>query len=336
MDRHQFTNVSIDWLREDISEKGDFDPELSFQHISYPIPPELGVAFGEMIRTRDGVSLYSATHRYVKNTEQRFLKLGEIQVDFEEDSLYIEAHTGTVIHQDQFPKTELEIHPGQAAFYHTRKMQFIPFHDTHRIFSSSIISIPIYQLRELFDSTNVDKLLDALAITQPPAVNIVSFLPSFRELLEDAFSTHMTGKLREVHIQSRVLEFLCTIIQHYTQNEEVCEIEANKLVAIHTLHEQLLHLEGKLPTMAELTRQTGLGQGELNKLYEKEYGLPIHRFIQRQRLIEAHEIIQVTNTPLKHLAGSLGYSHVNHFNTAFSKQFGYAPGSLRKKNKNDK
>jgi AraC-like DNA-binding protein len=34
---------------------------------------------------------------------------------------------------------------------------------------------------------------------------------------------------------------------------------------------------------------------------------------------------------MKALANQLGYSHVNHFITAFKRQFGYSPGTIRRR-----
>lgn len=330
MATHKFSTVSIDWLMNTPSDKSVFDPSSSFQHIAYPLAPELGEVSGEMICTRDGVSLYSARHRYVKNQADRYLQLGQIQIQFPQESLYIEIETGTVIHRDEFPRAEFKICAGEAAFYHAREIRFVPFHDTHSHFRTWAISLPIAQLQEMFGAANVAEFLNALEIQQAPSVKVAPIPPSFARTLEKAFSTQMTGQIREIQIQSNVLEFLCLVIQHYTKQPNACEVSPEKHMAIRKLHDQLLQLNGKLPTLAELARQIGLSQGELSKFFMDEYGLSVHRFIQRQRLIESHETVQATLIPLKRLADRLGYSNVTHFNAAFKKQFGYPPGSLRK------
>ena len=69
----------------------------------------------------------------------------------------------------------------------------------------------------------------------------------------------------------------------------------------------------------------------LNDEFKAEYGKPIQTFITDHRLNEAHAAIISTDIPLKSVALRLGYTHTNHFLTAFKKKFGYSPGSLRKK-----
>ncbi len=96
------------------------------------------------------------------------------------------------------------------------------------------------------------------------------------------------------------------------------------------LHQQLIHTTGKLPTLNELAMQYGTTPRKLNEEFAAQYGLAIVPYIIDYRLQQAHEAIENTTIPLKTLADRFGYSHSNHFITAFKKRFGYPPGSLRK------
>ena len=69
---------------------------------------------------------------------------------------------------------------------------------------------------------------------------------------------------------------------------------------------------------------------KLNQSFIKKYDQSIYSFLTNQRLDQAHEALLKTGIPMKILAHKIGYSHVNHFITAFKKKFGVTPGSLRK------
>ena len=84
--------------------------------------------------------------------------------------------------------------------------------------------------------------------------------------------------------------------------------------------------------MEELATQNGCSIRTLNTEFSTEYGQPVSAFLIEYRFKLAHDAVQQTTIPLKILAEQLGYSHVNHFSTAFRKKFGYAPGYLRKNN----
>jgi DNA-binding response OmpR family regulator len=97
------------------------------------------------------------------------------------------------------------------------------------------------------------------------------------------------------------------------------------------IHQQLINTKGKLPTIEELATQYACSARTLNDEFAAEYGQPIYPCLTEYRFKQAHAIIQHTSTPLKTLAENFGYTHVNHFNAAFRKKFGYAPGQLRKR-----
>ena len=97
------------------------------------------------------------------------------------------------------------------------------------------------------------------------------------------------------------------------------------------IHQQLINTKGKLPTVEELAAQYSCSVRTLNEEFAAEYGQPIYAYMIEYRFNQAHAAIQNTQTPLKTIAENLGYTHVNHFNAAFRKRFGYPPGMLRKK-----
>ncbi len=99
---------------------------------------------------------------------------------------------------------------------------------------------------------------------------------------------------------------------------------------LRRLHDDLMRMEGKLPTLEALAARVGLCARRLNDAFAREYGLPIHAFVTDRRLTAAYASIRDTDIPLKQLASRLGYAHVNHFNAAFRKKFGLPPGQLRR------
>ena len=61
-----------------------------------------------------------------------------------------------------------------------------------------------------------------------------------------------------------------------------------------------------------------------------EYGESIYAFVTNVRLKEAHAALVEGDLPIKVLSRRLGYAHVDHFTRAFTRKFGYPPGSLRR------
>ena len=114
-------------------------------------------------------------------------------------------------------------------------------------------------------------------------------------------------------------------------NWDFAPTSAVKLRQVHQLYEEISGLQGKVPTLDELAKQYGMSARVLNKEFRKVYGVSIFSYISELRLKEAHEALLKTDLPMKNMALNMGYSHVNHFISAFGKKFGYSPGSLRKR-----
>ena len=96
------------------------------------------------------------------------------------------------------------------------------------------------------------------------------------------------------------------------------------------LHALLLAVKSHYPSLDDLARRFFCSARRLNEDFKGEYGLSVYEFISDLQLKRAHAAILSTSIPLKRLAEDLGYSHVNHFNAAFKRHFGYPPGSLRR------
>lgn len=90
-------------------------------------------------------------------------------------------------------------------------------------------------------------------------------------------------------------------------------------------------LEGRLPTLNQLATEFGLSAKQLNIEFKVEFGQSIFEYVTNNRLEQVHEALLESSIPMKVLSERLGYSHVNHFITAFRRRFGYPPGSLRRR-----
>ncbi len=148
--------------------------------------------------------------------------------------------------------------------------------------------------------------------------------------LRAALSDALQGQLKQLFAQAKALEYLCGLATHVQLPDTKTYPHSRRRDRVQALHEYLTHLEGKLPTLEDLGARFGLSARRLNEAFTREYGQPIHAFISDWRLNEAHQAIIESNIPLKQLAVRLGYAHVNHFNSAFKRRFGYPPGSLRR------
>ncbi len=85
------------------------------------------------------------------------------------------------------------------------------------------------------------------------------------------------------------------------------------------------------PTLGPLTlcRTVGISRSHLYRLFEDTGG--VARYIQRQRLLEAHAILcnGATSMPVAAIADELCFADASGFTRAFKREFGYSPRDVR-------
>ncbi|MDD5216403.1 MAG: helix-turn-helix domain-containing protein, partial [Methylococcales bacterium] len=127
-----------------------------------------------------------------------------------------------------------------------------------------------------------------------------------------------------------VIQSLSRRLNFQTKPENVFLQGSSSKEKVEKLHAYITSTKGKLPNLHDLAKQFGISLRTLNDLFTAEYGQSISAFINDYRLSAAHEALEHSDIPMKQLASELGYSHVNHFITAFKRKFSYSPGHLRK------
>ncbi|MBI3932824.1 MAG: helix-turn-helix transcriptional regulator [Acidobacteria bacterium] len=83
------------------------------------------------------------------------------------------------------------------------------------------------------------------------------------------------------------------------------------------------------PSLREIARVVGYAPFHLARIFRREAGLPIHRYLVRLRLRVALERLARDGADLTGLALDLGFSDHSHFTNAFRREFGATPSGLR-------
>ena len=82
-------------------------------------------------------------------------------------------------------------------------------------------------------------------------------------------------------------------------------------------------------SLARLAREVGSSPFHLARIFRRETGLPIHRYLTRVRLALALARLEQGESNLSALALDLGFSSHGHFTAAFRSAFGVPPSRLR-------
>ena len=301
------------------------------QHGAYPFPPELGHGWFERLTLGPGVSLYRGVHRFRPGTSGRLVPLGEFTADFPETMLWAQSvRGGTILHREFVPPAELIYRPGHDFFRRADRFHSIPAVDSSSDSEMTCLLIADGALTGLLGEELARQLIVRLGLEAPPAATVLQMPRHLAAPLHAALSPTLSGQVQRLFGQAKVLEYLCALAAHLGADESESVQTERARDGVRALHDYLLRLEGKLPTVEQLALSFGMPARRLNDAFAREYGEPIYAFVSNVRLTEAHAALLEGELPIKVLSRRLGYSHVNGFTRAFTRKFGYPPGSLRR------
>jgi len=92
-----------------------------------------------------------------------------------------------------------------------------------------------------------------------------------------------------------------------------------------------LFLRGNLHrpiTLSDAAQLTHLSPRYLNRLFRKQYGEPIHEYLNRLRMEKALALLDSTNMRIKEIAEKVGFTDPLYFSRCFHQRFGHAPSDV--------
>ena len=332
---NHYENILVDWAvkQEDaalLTDNGDY--------IVYPFAKEIGIGKGIMLNTSDDISVFCGEHMYNANNICGDYDFGKIDGQFYNDVLIISTSWGGYSKNIEHDLDVISCFDDtNTMFKHANSFSFDLKHQTVSNLKVTTTSIPITSVIKLMGEANTRFLLDSLNIADAPSVAIASVPRAINNILNMAVAPHITGTMKHLFARSKVLEYLGELVSHFEHEQRKVVSTKLKSKQHRTMgrdaRELIISKQGNVPSLVELACQMGISTRQLNTSFKAEFNMTPHQYIIRQRLTYAHRLLLESQISQKELAYQLGYSHVNHFITAFRKYFGYPPGHARFKAK---
>lgn len=158
---------------------------------------------------------------------------------------------------------------------------------------------------------------------------------AMHQCLNDIMHCKLTGGLKLLFLQSKCIELLTLQAQMY--EDAVRSANPAPLIvkpghdtdSIHFAKDYLLRHAAQPPSLTELARVAGINEFKLKQGFKALYNNTVFGYLADYKLNQAHDLL-LSNVPIKDVADRLGYSSVQHFNSAFRKKFGMPPGKVKK------
>ena len=324
---------NIEWLvdsnKNDLALSLSADPDHTTK-IQFPYPPDLASGTSEHTQGLDGIAFIQDKHEFITDRCPPTICLGNFKVSFPEPVFIINTvHTGSLELTDLTTgKTSLR-RQGEDLFSHRIDSSIEQTVRTDEAIHATYLTIPVSQMSRLLDDETMALIFEQLKIRDVQSFSSHRVPLSISQTLEHCVDHSLRNSLKVIYLQARVLDYLCSLALHL--NSDLVKTQRQKLseTRARSVHNFLLAIGPETPTLNSLSKQFGTSASKLNSEFVSMYGKSIFSFLTDYRLEQSRLAIEKSDLPLKLIAHRVGYSHVNHFITAFRRKYKQTPGSLR-------
>jgi AraC-like DNA-binding protein len=157
---------------------------------------------------------------------------------------------------------------------------------------------------------------------------------AMHQCINDIMHANFTGGLKLLFLQSKCIELLTLQSQMYEDAERAAATSSlickpgHDTDSIHFAREYLIEHAAQPPSLTELARLAGINEFKLKQGFKALYNNTVFGYLTDYKLTQAKQLL-VGKVSIKEVADKLGYSSVQHFNSAFRKKFGLPPGKIK-------
>ena len=151
-------------------------------------------------------------------------------------------------------------------------------------------------------------------------------------ILRQIVSCPYQNEIRRLYLEAKALELVALKLVEMGQ----AGMEGSKALTFREMdrvREAYHILQNNLqnpPGLDELGRMVGMNRNKLNLGFKKIYGATAFNLLQAMRLQAAWSLLATTDLPLADIALAAGYNSQANFTTAFVREFGITPSTVRK------
>lgn len=333
--KYSIANSRFRWSSYPENARQTFDYlEQDMPQTKHQMPAEIGEGWFQSIHLPMNMVIRRGIAQFRPEVSGKLLPVATIEENFCEPVLCVQsARKGRLVLLDHELEKDFIFGQNNCLFEHIDVRNSLVRLDASEDIEMTTLVIGDSVLNQLLGEEYAQSLLAGLRVALIPATSVNKVPSHISALLHSSISNHLTGHIAKLHIQAKVLDYLCALALYFAGEIDNRQPEAEIEARIHQMHDELRQLNGKVPSLNELAVRYDLPVRKLKEEFMRIYGKSLFSYISEARLHDAHTSLLNTDVPMKIIAKNVGYSHVNHFINAFGKQFGYSPGNLRKKNR---
>lgn len=156
--------------------------------------------------------------------------------------------------------------------------------------------------------------------------------PHIRHRIIDIVQCPYKGEVRKQYIESTLTVLLIDYLigrQSLKSKENSTKLPNSDYLALVKVESYIRKNLKKQLRIIDLAELAGFNATKLKKEFKKVYGITIFKHITSLRMERAIKLITEVGLPVSEAAHEVGFSHPQHFTTAFKRTMGYLPSQLK-------
>ncbi|WP_254412142.1 helix-turn-helix domain-containing protein [Dyadobacter diqingensis] len=179
-----------------------------------------------------------------------------------------------------------------------------------------------------------DRVIDDLQHNRPFSGNRNNpeTTPYMLRLIDSIRNTNETGPMRNLLLQSRILELLALQMEQFRRTVSVHEeIRADEAEKLHLLKNYLdTNFLADL-NLTQLSRICLLNEFKVKKGFKLLFNTTVFNYLRKLRMEYAGNLLANCTLSVDEIASILNYEHSQHFSIAFKKYMGVSPSAYQNK-----
>lgn len=185
-----------------------------------------------------------------------------------------------------------------------------------------------------FDPDALPQPIQDFASGRDPALylHLMPLSSRIRKTVEDMLSCPYSGRLSHIHAEARALDLICITLDALINNDVPSSVRLTPrdVATLEAVREALRERCMDPPTIAQLSRQTGINRTKLTQGFQYLFNETMFDYCHRMRMQRARELL-LKGLPVGTVALDVGYEHHSSFAQAFRSYYGFSPAELRRR-----
>ncbi|WP_055395258.1 helix-turn-helix transcriptional regulator [Flagellimonas eckloniae] len=156
--------------------------------------------------------------------------------------------------------------------------------------------------------------------------------PQMFQIINDIINCHWKNEYRRLFLESKVMELLLLQLDQMQQCEYCFSNSDTSRTMIDKMHLARDIIIGKLNdpiSLPDLARMVSTNECTLKKEFKNIYGKTVFGYIRDAKMQKAKNLLLHNNLSVTEISEMVGYKNPQHFSSAFKKQFGVVPSSIK-------